>query len=372
MTAAHFVLETDGGQRLVVDRRQVAPDDERVPLSFRVDALELRPGLINAHDHLALNHFPRLGAPPYANLYRWAEDVTTRFASEVARCRAFPRRDALLFGALKNLLGGVTRVVHHDHWSSELDGDFPVRVERVRVVHSLGLEVDPVAARDAEPALHDRPVCMHLAEGVDEVARGEVREAAQRGLLEPGLLAVHLLGSDGDDAHLLREAGVGFVWCPSSSLHLYQGIAPAELFVAGMDVLLGTDSLLSGEGTLLDELALAGRLGCLSDGRLERAVGATAAGRLGLPPPSLEPGAPADVVALRAPLLSARPRDVALVLVDGAPRYGDAELLPLFQAAGVPAEPLLVGGERKVVAAPLGSVARAATTLAPDCGRIFS
>ena len=33
------------------------------------------PGLINAHDHLEFNLFPRLGSGPYANAGEWARDI---------------------------------------------------------------------------------------------------------------------------------------------------------------------------------------------------------------------------------------------------------------------------------------------------------
>ena len=46
---------------------------------------DVRPGLINAHDHLHRNHYGRLGAGPYANAYHWAEDIQLRFARRIAR-----------------------------------------------------------------------------------------------------------------------------------------------------------------------------------------------------------------------------------------------------------------------------------------------
>lgn len=69
---------------------------------------EVRPGLINAHDHLHRNHYGRLGVPPYANAYEWARDIQHRNQTEIALGREWPRREALLFGAWKNLLAGVT------------------------------------------------------------------------------------------------------------------------------------------------------------------------------------------------------------------------------------------------------------------------
>jgi cytosine/adenosine deaminase-related metal-dependent hydrolase len=168
------------------------------------------------------------------------------------------------------------------------------------------------------------------------------------------------------------RAGCAAVWCPTSNAFLYGATSSRALFGTGLEVLLGTDALVSGAGTLLDEIAAAGATGLMPDARLEAAVSTVAARRLGLPAPSLETGAPADIVALRAPLLSARPRDVALVLVAGRPVLVDEEFAVVFDAAGIPHEPLTVGGAEKHVAVPLGSVARAAFDAAPDCRRIVA
>ncbi|HEX2799684.1 MAG TPA: hypothetical protein VHQ44_08430, partial [Thermoanaerobaculia bacterium] len=103
----------------------------------------LFPGLVNAHDHLHLNHLPRIGEPPYASAAAWGADLHARFAGDLARRHVLPRRDALLFGALKNILGGVTSVVHHDPREEEFDRDFPVRVVRIPAVDALHDAVAP-------------------------------------------------------------------------------------------------------------------------------------------------------------------------------------------------------------------------------------
>ena len=33
------------------------------------------PGFINAHDHLEMNLYPRLGHPPYGNYTEWGKDI---------------------------------------------------------------------------------------------------------------------------------------------------------------------------------------------------------------------------------------------------------------------------------------------------------
>jgi cytosine/adenosine deaminase-related metal-dependent hydrolase len=91
-----------------------------------------------------------------------------------------------------------------------------------------------------------------------------------------------------------------------------------------MDVLVGSDSRLSADGDLLDELRAARRIGHLDDARLLDAVGATAARRLRLPTPTLDVGASADFAVFRRPVLEATAEDVALVMVGGEIRVANA------------------------------------------------
>jgi hypothetical protein len=307
----------------VEEGRIVAPEGA-FDVVFRVPDCELLSGLINAHDHLHRNHYGRLGCPPYANAYEWGRDIHDREHEAIARGRAVPRRDALLVGAWKNLFAGVTTVVHHDPWEPAFDDHFPVRVVRVRSAHSLGFEQDDDVWKRAPGC----PFAVHLAEGVDAEAADEVRELERRGLIDADLLAVHVVGADDDGVARLRAAGAAIVWCPSSNMFLFGRTAPRSLLEEGIDVLLGSDSLLSGDGTLLEELACARSFGMLSDERLLDSVGPAAARRLGLPTPSIEPGAPADLLLLRRPLLEATVEDVALVVAGGIPRVLDCTLVP--------------------------------------------
>ena len=310
-----------------VEEGRIVPPAGRFDAVIRVPDGDLRPGLINAHDHLHRNHYGRLGRPPYRNAYDWGRDIHARHADAIARGRAVPPRQALLAGAWKNLLAGVTTVVHHDPWEDEFARGFPLRVARVRCAHSLGFERGLASwahgGDDGAP-----PRAIHLAEGVDLRSAAEVRELAQLrpGALGPDLLAVHVVGADADGVGCLRASGCAVVWCPSSNLFLFGATAPAALLAPGIDVLLGSDSLLTGAGTLLDELRCARELALVTDDRLLGAVGATAAHRLGVAAPSLDEGAPADLAIFRRPVLEAGLADVAAVIVAGVPRVLDPAL----------------------------------------------
>src|SRR5262249_12330697 len=156
----------------------------------------------------------------------------------------------------------------------------------------------PAAVKGA-PGTASAALAIHLAEGTDSIAAEEIRVAEQHGLLSEKLLAVHCVAATPDGINRLKRARAAVIWCPTSNEFLYGKTVPAARFSSGIDVLLGTDALVSGEGTLLDELRAARRYHFLGDTQLEAAVSATAARRLGLPKPSLSPGAPADAVFLR-------------------------------------------------------------------------
>ena len=153
------------------------------------------PGLINAHDHLELNHYGRIkGRDRYDNASEWIADMGPRLSARptIRDGRAHPLIERLFIGALKNLLAGVTTVAHHNPFYAEMRRTMPIRVvRRYGWAHSFLLEARPAGARGepggdvaarwrATPA--DAPFIVHLAEGVDDArtasCRGSRRSAA--------------------------------------------------------------------------------------------------------------------------------------------------------------------------------------------------
>jgi len=213
----------------------------------------------------------------------------------------------------------VTTVVHHDPWEPDFDRDFPIRVARVAAADSLGMT-------EAIEAPSSGPFCLHLAEGVDGVAATEVDALDRGGLLNSSLIAVHGVAIDGGAIGTFHRSGAALVWCPSSNQFLFGRTASKALLDSASDLLLGSDSRLTGAGDLLDEIQAAGACGMVDDARLEDAVGRVAARRLALAEPSLEPGSRADLILLSKPLMEARSSDVALTVVAGVPRVASAEV----------------------------------------------
>jgi len=304
---------------VAINGDRIVAEGGRFDLVINCPRFDVRPGLINAHDHLHRNHYGRLGSGPYANAYCWAEDIQLSFSRRIARGRRLPRRQALLRGAWKNLFAGVTTVVHHDPWEPDFDDGFPLRVARVAASDSLGMTQSveaPVCG----------PFCLHLAEGVDGVAASEVHSLARQGLLNQSLIAVHGVGIEGGGIEIFHRSGAALVWCPSSNHFLFGRTASKALLDGPSDLLLGSDSRLTGEGDLLDEIQAARACHIVSDERLEEMVGSTSARRLGLAEPSLEPGSRADLILLAKPMTGARSSDVALTVVAGIPRVALADV----------------------------------------------
>lgn len=347
----HFV-NAAGGMSLGTEGDRIAalPRGQRVDLG----GARLLPGLINAHDHLHLN-----GALPplkfrerYRNASEWIADITPRLSTDpgLLAHRAQPRVRRLLAGGLKNLLSGVTTVLHHDPRDPVLDGpDFPVDVpEPGGWAHSLALDGEETVRASFEATPAGRTWIVHAAEGTDTAATLEFDRLEALGCIAPGTLLVHGLGLSPAQQARLVDAGAGVVWCPGSNRHLFGCTLDPEWLFAQGRLALGSDSRISGSRDLLAELALVRELTGWNDERLEAWVTGDAARMLGLNDRSkLEPGLRADLIALPPglPLSRATRADLRLVVVAGRPLYADADL---GEALGL--VPVRIDGRLKALA----------------------
>jgi cytosine/adenosine deaminase-related metal-dependent hydrolase len=341
---------------------------------FDLQGAFVLPGLVNAHDHLELNHYGRIkGRERHENASEWIADMGPRLSDDPAirAGRAHPLIERLFIGGLKNLLSGVTTVAHHNPFYSELRRTMPIRVvRRYGWAHSFLLETRPAGAHGepggdvgarwrATPA--DAPFVVHLAEGVDEDAAGELPRLEALGCLKPNTVIVHGVGIDENGWRRVSRAGAGLVWCPASNAFLFGRTAMVCTLVAGKEesrvvVALGTDSRLTGSRDLLDELRAARAAVPLPPRVLLDMVTRDAAALLRLPRAGrLAVGGPADLVVIPslaeepgAALLETTRRDVRLVVVEGRPLVGDPDFAPAFQARRGRARPLIVDTAAKL------------------------
>jgi cytosine/adenosine deaminase-related metal-dependent hydrolase len=331
-----------------------------------LDGEWLLPGLVNAHDHLHLDVCPRSGHPPYANAHAWARDVDEGRGFALERHLAISIGDRARWGGLRNLLSGVTWVGHHDARYAVLDApDFPVRVAPNYAQINSVQHGDP--GRGVRRAGRRGVFFVHVAEGIDDQSRSEFATLERRGGLTASTVIIHGTALTDDDRRRANDVGAALVVCTSSNQFLFD----ATPSIAGIDGwTLGTDSTLTGSAHLLDELRLAHAALGVSPAQLTNAVTRRAAAILRLPlgAGTLEVGAPACVVALRAEsLLAATPRDLALG-VNGGVRVAHPDLAPQMAFESLTGT-VHVEGERRLVspadAAVVARVGRAVSNPAP-------
>jgi len=356
------------GSRIVALGARAAAGDRVVDL----DGDRLLPGLINAHDHLQLNSFPALHyGRHYRNAGEWIRDFNARVAvgPEFAACRASPRDGRLLLGGIKNLLGGVTTVAHHDPFFPALSSsEFPTQVlGNYGWSHSLGIDGDDKVRAAYQGTPSDTPWIIHAAEGVDEEAAAEFDRLEALGCVGPNTLLVHGVALDEARRARLATAGAGLIWCPSSNLRLFGATAAVGDLVACGRVALGNDSRLTGARDLLDEIRVARGVGGFDEQTLESLVTATAARLLRLHDRgALVPEARADILILPAgmPLSRAARRDVRCVMSAGRMRCGDRHyaelLLPESERVAV-----RIDGREKILDRRLGTMLSVANAIEP-------
>src|SRR3569623_168601 len=174
----------------------------------------LLPGLINAHDHLEFNLFPRLGSRLYANALDWAADIYRPAQSPVREHLSVPKPVRLYWGGLRNLLSGVTTVAHHNPFDeATFDARFPTRVlRRCAWAHSLDFSHDLTERHRKAPAYF--PFILHAAEGTDAEASSEIARLDALGVLDPRTVLVHAIAAGPREIALLQERRCSVVWWP--------------------------------------------------------------------------------------------------------------------------------------------------------------
>ncbi|MGN6481949.1 amidohydrolase family protein [Luteibacter sp.] len=359
---------------LVGDRFAARP----VRGAYEVDLREhiVMPALINAHEHLQVNGVPPLpGGTVFPNSYAWIEAFQAHFAHpDVQAALAVPKALRMRHGALKNLLAGTTCVVHHDPWHEALDADdFPVALLRG---HGWSYAVGgpafgpPVRASYlATPA--DTPWIIHLAEGSDATARGELDALDAMGCLGSNSILVPGVGLGADGMARVVARGAAVVWCPASNRNLLgTTLDPRPLAAAGR-LALGSDSRLSGARDLLDELCGVRERDELDAASLLGLVTSDAARIFRLKDRgTLDPGAHADFLVCRGSALARdtshptanildtlRRADLRAVIRAGRPCIADPDFADWFAATGVDTVAVTLDGRPKLVAASLADPA---------------
>ena len=233
--------------------------------------------LINAHDHLVRNWFPRSGIKaPYANAHIWIE--------ENLNSDSFLERDKIwkndgnfdlttgnarllaLLGMYKNIFSGVHIVSDHVRQQKKEYYDyFDIFVIRdYAQCYSLfnnffGEHSYP--EKEMEKSKGIVPFIIHLAEGTDHVAKSEFKLLLEKNLLKVNTLLINGIALEKSDFQQIAEAKASVCWCPGSNMFLIgKTLDVMTALEAKVNVTIGTGSTMAGGHSLFDEFRYAKRM----------------------------------------------------------------------------------------------------------------
>ncbi|MFD0638246.1 amidohydrolase family protein [Catenulispora yoronensis] len=322
----------------------------------------LFPGLIELHNHLPYNVLPLWQVPKkYGNRGQWGGSSNPDYHRLVTGPMTVLGQSAELMPAVvryveaKALINGTTT-----SQGIALFSDAGARRLYRGVVRTVEATDDPalpeaasriadVEAADAQRFLarlnQGKRLLLHLAEGVDAAAREHflaLEYDPGKWAITENLVGIHCTALQADDFTRMADGGAAMVWSPLSNLLLYGGTADiAAAKKAGLTLGLGSDWSVSGSKGLLGELKAA-HLANTAAGAVFTATDLVAMATcdaakilrwdhaLG----TLTAGYKADITAVTGTtgdpyltLIDATDEDVAVVVIDGAPRYGRTPLM---------------------------------------------
>jgi hypothetical protein len=233
--------------------------------------------LINSHDHLVGNWFPKAGDnSPYQNSDIWVEDMR-KSNSFLERCKIWPADSRFnltegtayiltTLGVYKSIFSGCNAIQDHiKNQKDEYYDSFPINVIKdYKQAHTLTMGNWWGGKTPKEEWLESEmrmPFVLHLGEGVDENARSGFPTLVEMDLLQPNTLIIHGIALNKQQLQHIADVGANVCWCPNSNMFLIEKTLDVETALeSNVNVVIGTDSTLSGSINLFDELKSARNL----------------------------------------------------------------------------------------------------------------
>ena len=232
------------------------------------------PPFINSHDHLISNWYPKAGfGRTYPNVNIWVEDMK-KTDSFLERNKVWindgsfdlteeAAHQIVLLGIYKNLFSGC--VVVQDHIPKQKKTYYennPIVVLKNYTQHhslSMGNWWGGYSAEEEYAKANGKiPFIMHLGEGIDELSKKCFSKLKELELLQSNTLLIHGIALTKQQIKECAEAGTSICWCPESNYYLIGETLDIDACLEfNANIVLGTDSTMSGGINLLEEIRVA-------------------------------------------------------------------------------------------------------------------
>lgn len=286
------------------------------------------PGLINSHDHLEFNSFPRLGNHIYKNYTEWGDDIHVRNEDVIKVVQQIPAPLRVAWGLVKNLLNGVTTVVDHGK-RREFKNPVISVFNKCHSLHSLHYEKNWKRKLNL-PFAKKWPYVVHIGEGTDPGSCREIDQLLKFNHFKRPVVAVHGVAMNALQAPSFKA----LVWCPASNYFLLDSTTDIASLKHKTSILFGTDSTLSSGWNAWEHIRRARLNGGLTDEELFDALNITAATVWQMyDRGSISEGKTADIVVAKTrghgfeAFYAIDPPDILLVMTRGVIRLFDHRLL---------------------------------------------
>ena len=237
-----FDIEIKGSEIVRIDKSNPSVKG----ISFGKKAMVF-PGLINMHDHLAMNYFPPYKIRQYRNYIEWSAELHERNTERIKSAQKLSISEKAMFGELKNLLCGFTSVCDHeaDPAPTKVLQSFTAYnfLHSTQRGHRWQLKLNTT--------MNKLPWIIHVCEGHGDGVEDELNQLMKWNLLRRKIIAVHGISMAENQAGRVE----GLIWCPYSNLYLYDKTADAGLIKKlGKKVFFGTDSTLTSDANIWNHI----------------------------------------------------------------------------------------------------------------------
>jgi cytosine/adenosine deaminase-related metal-dependent hydrolase len=224
------------------------------------------PGLINSHDHLDFNLFPKLGNRIYKNYVEWGDDIHQQNKNVIDEVLKIPQTLRTQWGVYKNLLNGVTTVFNHGQ-TLKVENNLIDVLQDKNALHSVRLEKN-WRWKLNNPFNIKEPYVIHIGEGTDEASYNEINELTWWNKLNKKLTGIHGVAMDAKQAASFQA----IIWCPDSNYFLLGETASINELKKTTTIVFGTDSTVSADWNIWNQLRLARQTKLLTDEELIASV----------------------------------------------------------------------------------------------------